>query len=177
MVTFGMAITIPQEEMETCKELMRPAWIVAGLQNDLFSWEKEHETALRLGRRNVINAIWVLMREHSINVNDAKAMCRRIIKDNVSEYLNTVGSKKDDRSLSSDLRRYMEAMEYSLSGNAVWSLICPRYHPVATFNASQRSLMRPGVIAGIPRGPIEPSGVLVETGRDLPSNVNVHEIR
>ncbi|KAL9028327.1 MAG: hypothetical protein Q9180_007184, partial [Flavoplaca navasiana] len=167
-----MAITIPQEEMETCKRLMRPAWIVAGLQNDLFSWEKEHETALRLGRRNVINAIWVLMQEHSISVNDAKDMCRRIIKDNVSEYLNTVESKKDDRSLSSDLRRYMEAMKYSLSGNAVWSLICPRYHPTATFNAFQQSLMRPGVIAGTPQAVIEPSGDPAGTGRGLPSSVN-----
>ncbi|KAI4273155.1 MAG: hypothetical protein LQ337_004827 [Flavoplaca oasis] len=176
MVTFGMAITIPEEEMGTCKRLMRPAWIVAGLQNDLFSWEKEHETARRLGRRNVINAIWVLMQEHSINVNEAKDMCRRIIKDNVSEYLNTVESKKDDRSLSSDLRRYLEAMKYTLSGNAVWSLICPRYHPTATFNAFQKSLMRPGVISGTPQAVIEPSGDLVEIGRDLPSSVNVHEL-
>ncbi len=141
MVTFGMAITIPPEEMDTCRQLMRPAWIVAGLQNDLFSWEKERATATRLGLWNVINAVWVLMKEHSIDVADAKAMCRRIIKENVAAYLSIVEANTGNESLSLGLRRYMDAMKYSLSGNAVWSLICPRYHPTATFNGLQRSLM------------------------------------
>ena len=145
MVTFGMGITIPLEETETCKQLMRPAWIVAGLQNDLFSWNKEYESATQLGHKNIMNAIWVLMKEHSIDVEEAKIICRKIIKDNVSKYLDIVKSNKNNTSLSLDLRLYMEAMQYSLSGNAVWSLICPRYHPAAKFNSFQMSLMDNGI--------------------------------
>lgn len=141
MVTFGMAITIPEEEMELCKKLMRPAWTIVGLQNDLFSWEKEYESAKTMGRSNVINAIWVLMGEHSIAVDEAKKLCRKIITENVTEYLQVLKDNKDNTELSLDLRRYMEAMQYSLSGNAVWSLICPRYHLQATYNDFQLSMM------------------------------------
>ena len=139
-----MAITIPQEEMDKCNQLMRPAWIVAGLQNDLFSWEKEYQSAKRLGLKSVVNAIWVLMKEHDINVEEAKDTCRHIIKENVTKYLGVLEETKDNLDLSPDLRRYMEAMQYALSGNAVWSLICPRYHPTAKFNESQLLLMRDG---------------------------------
>lgn len=49
MVTFRMAITIPEEEMDSCRELMRYAWMAAGLINDLFSWQKAYKASRRNG--------------------------------------------------------------------------------------------------------------------------------
>lgn len=142
-----MAITIPVEEMEQCKQLMRPAWIVSGLQNDLLSWEKELESAKRRGLKNVVNAIWVLMKERSISVDEAKTVCRSIIRENVSKHLKILEENRTNEDLSTELRRYMEAMQYSLSGNAVWGLICPRYHPSAQFSTCQTPLLGDDEIA------------------------------
>lgn len=140
-----MGISIPEKEMDLCKRLMRPAWIVAGLTNDLFSWEKEYQASLEHGQTHVVNAIWVLMREHSFTVDQAKDFCKQIIKENVAEYLKTVEETRNDESLSLDLRRYVECMQYSLSGNVVWSLLCPRYHPAASYNESQLLRMKYGL--------------------------------
>lgn len=49
MVTFGIAITIPEEETDSCRELMRYAWMAAGLINDLFSWQKAYKASRRNG--------------------------------------------------------------------------------------------------------------------------------
>ena len=125
---------------------MRPAWIVLGLQNDLFSWEKEYASATRMGLSNVANAIWVLMKEHSIDVDSAKGICRGIIKEKVIEYQHIFQVNKDNTGLSIDLRRYLEAIQYRLSGNVLWSLICPRYHPNATFNRYQLAMMEKGIV-------------------------------
>lgn len=62
--------------------------------------------------------VWVMMKEHNIVV---------------------------DESLSLDLRRYVHAMQYSLSGNVAWSLACPRYHAEGEYKKSQLMRMKHGI--------------------------------
>jgi Terpene synthase family 2, C-terminal metal binding len=142
-----MGITIPDEELELCAQLMRPAWIAAGLTNDLFSWEKEYEAAKRNHQPDVANAIWVLMGEHLITADQAKDLCREKIKIAVADYLQIIKKSCNNTKISLDLRRYIEAMQYSLSGNVVWSLQCPRYHPEAQYNEFQLLRMKHGLTA------------------------------
>ena len=145
LVTFGMAITIAEHELKLCEKLLLPAWIAAALQNDIFSWPKERDAARRHGQRNVVNAIWVLMREHEIGEAEAMEMCKNKTKQYVAEYVETVKLNRDNDHFSRDLRRYLEAILYSLSGNAVWSITCPRYHPENSYNSFQLSLMQDGL--------------------------------
>jgi Terpene synthase family 2, C-terminal metal binding len=123
-----MAITIPEKELSLSKELVRPAFAAISLTNDLFSWEKERDAAKRDGVPHVINVIWVLMRERSTTELEAKSMCRVMIKEYVAEYVRIVEETKHSLWFSLDLRTYVEAILYTLSGNLVWSLYCPRYH-------------------------------------------------
>lgn len=143
MMTFGLQITIPEAEEDICKRLVRPAFAVLCLTNDLFSWEKENLSAIQRGLDYVPNAISVLKTEHSISTEESKCMCRGIIKQCVSEYMDTVEQRGSDATLSIDLRRYLDAMQYTLSGNAVWSLDSPRYNSPTTRTDSQKSL--PGI--------------------------------
>ncbi|KAK6213609.1 fusicoccadiene synthase [Colletotrichum tabaci] len=145
VVTFGLSLRIPDHEMDLCRKLMAPAWIAVGLQNDLWSWPKERDAAEKQGKDHVINAIWVLMHEHKTDLEGAEQICRRLIKENVAKYLQIVKECRDDASLSEDLRKYIEAMKYSISGNVVWSLTCPRYNPQVSFNERQIRWMHEGV--------------------------------
>lgn len=136
-----MGLTIPDEEMGLCKELARPAWAALALTNDLYSWEKERDTAARIGDPHVVNAIWVLMREYSITESEAQELCRQKIKECVSESVRIVDRTKKNLDLSLDLRVYIEAILYSISGNLVWSIYCPRYHPEKTYCDEVLSMM------------------------------------
>ncbi|KAG8162573.1 hypothetical protein KVR01_008338 [Diaporthe batatas] len=137
LVTFGCAITIPEEEMELCTELVLPAVIAASLTNDLFSYDKEYEAAQAAGLTEVVNALWVLMREHSISLKEAKSMCRMRIRQEVAKYARIIRDTQSRNDISSDLKRYIELMQYSVSGNVVWSLQCPRYHSNMRYNERQ----------------------------------------
>lgn len=128
-----MALTIPKHEMNLCKQLVQSAFAAISLTNDLFSWEKERDAAKEDGFPHVINAIWVIMRERSFTESEAKSLCREKIKYYVVEYLRTVNDTKKNLDISSDLRTYIEAIVYSLSGNVVWSKYCPRYHSEALY--------------------------------------------
>lgn len=144
-----MALTIPKGELDHCKELARPAFAALGLTNDLFSWEKERDAAKRDGLPHVVNAIWVLMGELSITESEAKNLCRVKIKESVAEYIGILKYTESNLDLSYDLRRYIEAIKYSVSGNLVWSLYCPRYHSEASYNDVQLSMMERGVSEGL----------------------------
>lgn len=76
LVTFGCAITIPDEEAAETRELLTSALIAASLGNDLFSYEKEYEDTMRAGLPDVVNAIWVIMGEHGCTEQEAKEICK-----------------------------------------------------------------------------------------------------
>lgn len=125
-----MALTIPEHELSQCMEFTRSANAALGLTNDLFSWDKERLASEQAGRSYVVNAIWVLMHERSLTESEAKSVCREKIKEYVADYLQVVERVKGDPALSSDVRCYVEALQYSISGNLVWSLSCPRYQKI-----------------------------------------------
>lgn len=124
-----MNLAIPEQEIDLCKQLGKPAWAAVVLTNDIYSWEKERKAAARAGDSHVINAIWVLMKEHSISEPQAFELCRQKNKELVAEAKRVVDKTKKNLDLSRDLRAYTEAMLYTVSGNLVWSIYCPRYHP------------------------------------------------
>jgi hypothetical protein len=128
LVTFGCGITIPKGEEHACQRLVQPAVYAASLTNDLFSYQKEFEAAQRAGQPDIVNALWVLMCEHNVTRDDAEAMCKTRIKEEVAKYVKIVEETKASADLSNASKRYIELMQYSVSGNVVWSLQCPRYH-------------------------------------------------
>ena len=131
LVTFGCAITIPEEEAEVTKELLTPALITASLTNDLFSFEKERND------KNVQNAVLVVMREHGCSEEDAREICKQRIRLEVAKYIRVVEHTKTRTDLSDETKRYINTMQYTLSGNAAWSTQCPRYHANAKWNELQ----------------------------------------
>jgi hypothetical protein len=122
-----MALTIPDDEYEMCMEMARSGYVALGLTNDLFSWDKERHDAELAGLDYVFNAIWVIMKENLVNEAEAKKICCSEIKKYVSTFKQTVEDTKDNPCLSKDVRAYLEALLYSISGNLVWSIYCPRY--------------------------------------------------
>lgn len=85
------------------------------------------------------------MKELSVDSNKARQICRQMIKDNVAKYLCIVQENRNNTTLSLDLRRYIEAMQYTLKGHAIWCQTCHRYNPNAKYNNFQLSLMEKGV--------------------------------
>lgn len=104
LVTFGCAITIPAEELNICTELVHSAVVAASLTNDLFSYEKEYEAAQIAGLPNIVNALWVLMHEHKISLEEAKARCRLRIREEVARYARVVKETMSRTDISTDAK-------------------------------------------------------------------------
>ncbi|KAK7935351.1 hypothetical protein PG985_000846 [Apiospora marii] len=128
-LTFGMALTVPERDIEACMELARPGYAALGLTNDLYSWDKEREAARSMGQSYVFNAVWVIMKEHGVSEEEAKRMCSGEIQKYVRQFRQVRQVAAHTR-LSKDTKTYLEAVMYSISGNLVWSIYCPRYRNI-----------------------------------------------
>lgn len=136
-----MALSIPKEEMQLCRELSKPAYAAMATVNDLFSFDKELAEAEKSGATHLMNAVWILMKEHSITEAEAKQLCCVKIDEYLINYQQIIDATKDDNKLSIGLRKYLEALQYSHTGNLAWSLYCPRYRPEVSFNQTQLLMM------------------------------------
>lgn len=145
MVTFGMGISIPLNEINLAHELANVAYLNLGLTNDLYSYQKEYDTAMAMGQDYVVNVIWVLMEEHGISEDDAKDVCRVKIKQTIVDFRQIVADTNARDDVSSETKRYLEGLLYSLSGNLVWSIDCPRYHTWSSYNERQLDWMKNGI--------------------------------
>ncbi|KAI1271807.1 fusicoccadiene synthase [Xylaria sp. FL0933] len=141
LITFGMCLTIPPEEKEECFSLTRPAWAAAALTNDIQSWDKEYRLMKMQDKVNLVNGIWVLMKQYSIDVEKAKSLVVQRIQQSVADYLTNLKSIHTRNNLSLDSRRYIEATQYAVSGNLHWGMSTPRYHSDRSLTDSQIARM------------------------------------
>jgi ophiobolin F synthase len=111
--------------------------IAASLGNDLYSYEKEYEDTMRAGLPDVVNAVWVIMGEHGCTEQEAKEICKERIRVENANYVKICEETKKRTDLCDDVRRYIDVMQYSLSGNLVWSIQCPRYNKGVQFGELQ----------------------------------------
>ncbi|KAL5338819.1 putative geranylgeranyl diphosphate synthase [Aspergillus crustosus] len=145
LLTFAQAITIPENEVDECHKLATTAYLHMALVNDLVSWEKERQNSLALGKDFVTNFIFVAQEEHGLTEAEAEERCRSEIKKATVEYIQIFEETKARNELSSETIRYLECVLYSMSGNVVWGLNCPRYYTRASYNERQLDWMKNGI--------------------------------
>lgn len=139
---FAMSLVVQEEEEELCHKLARPVWGAASLTNDLQSWDKEYKVAQAHDNHELKSAIWLLMKQHSIDAETAKQRCCQRIKAFVGEYVQTLEYNKVRQDISGPVRTFVEAMQYMLSGNLIWGWQCPRYNPDCKPNQLQLATMK-----------------------------------
>lgn len=113
--------------------------IAASLVNDLFSFEKEKNDA------NCQNAVYIVMKEHGCGEEEGRERIRQRIRIETANYVQIVKDTKLRTDISEEVKRYVDVMQYTLSGNVVWSAQCPRYNLKAQWNELQVLRAKHGV--------------------------------
>lgn len=131
IITFAMGLTISPDEAEKANNITDPAYATLALANDYFSWEKEYiEFKQNPTSDDMANAIWIIMKEHSVDLEEAKKICQDKIRESCEEYVRRKREfeRQATGKVSTDLLRYLSALEFSISGNVVWSQYTHRYN-------------------------------------------------
>jgi hypothetical protein len=128
---FGMGITLTKEEDALLGDIARPCYASLALANDYFSFDQEWaEAQSKPGAPKPINAVWLYMQWRGVNEAVAKRLVVEATNRYETRFLELCEQFREDHApLDPKLDRYLRGLSYQVSGNVVWSLSCPRYHP------------------------------------------------
>lgn len=123
-------IKVSNDEKIAVEHIVRPVLTVVALTNDYYSYEKEYTVYLREGGTNgVTNSLWVLMREHGVDKEEAKRLLAQKITAFEQEYLAARESyEKANPNLSQRVKSWIDAAVFIASGSHYWSTYTTRYH-------------------------------------------------
>ncbi|KAM7196549.1 Isoprenoid synthase domain containing protein [Rhypophila sp. PSN 637] len=130
IMLFGMGMTLTKEEDAKLAHVLRPCFAALALANDYFSFDKEWEEAQQPGGSKPLNAVWLSMQWQSVDIAIAKTLVREAANRYESQFVQFCDDfRKKNSPISNKVDRYLQGMACQVSGNVVWSLNCPRYHP------------------------------------------------
>jgi hypothetical protein len=110
---FGMGMTLSPAERKEVDSIVHPCFAALGLANDYFSFDREY-TEFR---------------------ESAKDMVKNATKWYEDEFLHLCEEyRTSHQPTPAKMDRYLEGLAHQVSGNVVWSLNCPRYHPSFRYN-------------------------------------------
>jgi len=119
-----MNIHLTDQESKAVEEFQWTLGGILALTNDYFSWNKE---SLQSTDR-IRNAVPLLMRQYSLPKEQAKLLLKGMIVEEEEKAKRLRLALERSDTLSSDLKRYIEALELYSGGNCYWSATCPRYN-------------------------------------------------
>ncbi|KAK4198536.1 isoprenoid synthase domain-containing protein [Triangularia verruculosa] len=134
---FGMGLTLPNHSKPWFDETTRPCFASLALANDYFSFDREYAEFCLKGREEkgekLINAVWLCMKWHGVGPEVAKGMVREPCNGYEREFLRRCEGFLGEGEVGGEDREkwgmYFRGLQHQVSGNVVWSLRCPRYHP------------------------------------------------
>jgi geranylgeranyl pyrophosphate synthase len=126
-----MGTTLTEEEDRQLESVRKPCYTALSLANDYFSFDREYDEFQASSKsQSMTNFVWIHMKLHNVDVVTAKKMVKQAIWRYERRYLDLCAEyRREHISLSDHVDRYLRALAYQVSGNVVWSLNCPRYHP------------------------------------------------
>lgn len=69
------------------------------------------------------------MKWQGVDIAEAKQLVRQATNRYERQFLDLCDQFRQDRPSADKLDQYLRGLSYQVSGNVVWSLNCPRYHP------------------------------------------------
>lgn len=135
---FGMGVRMTKEEDAQLAEVIRPCYASLALANDYFSFEREWKEAQEPGAAKPLNAVWLFIKWQGVDVATAKQLVRRAANYYENQFF-VLGDKfkSSEAPISAKLDDYLRALSFQISGNVVWSLNCPRYHPQYRYDPNE----------------------------------------
>lgn len=144
VMLFGMGETLTKEEDALLAPIIRPCYASLALANDYFSFDREwteyqeqqqQQQSLSSSSPGTstpqppINAVYLYTQWQSVDIPTAKRLVREAANRFEADFLRKCADFKKSGQSSPKLERYLRGLSYQVSGNVVWSLNCPRYHP------------------------------------------------
>ncbi|KJZ74710.1 hypothetical protein HIM_05827 [Hirsutella minnesotensis 3608] len=134
-IEYGMELRISPEERESAVKFQQLAVASIALCNDWWSWPKEISAHIA-GTSRLINGVYILMKQHNLPAHKARAMLKEWVLESERKLMRMRDVLLSGENVSLDMRKYVQAHMWVVSGHSLWESTCPRYHKYLYFTLS-----------------------------------------
>ncbi|GKZ46578.1 hypothetical protein AbraIFM66951_009707 [Aspergillus brasiliensis] len=128
-MAWASGVVLTPEEEDLIGPVTYLAYVVLGVTNDLWSWEKEKRvTRQSRGSVPLVNAVHIVMQTHNTDEESAKNVVCNIIREHEERYCRLRDEYLKRPGVSLSIKRWFRILELSIAGNALWSVRAIRYH-------------------------------------------------
>ena len=130
LTRYGMDLHISAEELETVTDIERNCGRHIAIVNDVFSYEKEMQASRSSDQEGAIlcNAVQVLSSQLFVGVDPSKHILSTLVREWEYKHKELVKRRLANvPECSRELQAYINALEYHMSGNELWSRTTKRY--------------------------------------------------
>ncbi|GFF64236.1 ophiobolin F synthase [Aspergillus lentulus] len=129
MMGWASGVELSSEEEVETGPVTYLAFVVLGVTNDLWSWEKEKRVTRQSGDTlPLINAVQMVMQMQDTAEESAKQIVRGLIREHEEQYCLLRDEYLRRPSTSLSVKKWFQVLELSMAGNALWSIHALRYH-------------------------------------------------
>ena len=124
---FSMALALTPSELDSVRDVDVNCAKHISVINDIFSWEKEL-LASKTGHQEgsaLCSSVQVLAEETHLSTEASKRVLFGMCREWELCHMEMVNARK--REEREEVRRYMDGLEYQMSGNELWSRNTLRY--------------------------------------------------
>ncbi|KAG7094396.1 hypothetical protein E1B28_007996 [Marasmius oreades] len=125
LILWAMDVDLSPEEAdsELLHDFKYSIGVIVGLINDYYSWEREKRQQQDSDR--IRNGVAVLMKQHNLSDQDAKAAVKKMI---IEEELKIHTMLENPQlEISTALKRFLDGLRMFAGGYSFWCATCPRY--------------------------------------------------
>ncbi|KAK3399185.1 isoprenoid synthase domain-containing protein [Sordaria brevicollis] len=144
LMLFGMGETLTKEEDALLAPIIRPCHASLALANDYFSFDREwteYQDALSSSSSSdvgvPINGVYLYTQWQNVDIPTAKQLVREAANRFEADFLQKCQEFRESGKSNEKLDRYLRGLSYQITGNVVWSLNCPRYHPEMRYDPNK----------------------------------------
>ncbi len=144
LMRFSYDLKLSQMEVNSVLDIEQNCGKHISLVNDVYSYEKEKLISEKESFEGAIlcNAVDILANQVSIPIEAAKSVLWIMVRECEFVHQSLMDRKNNTfpgLSMKNDLRRYVEGLEYQMSGNELWSKTTHRYRSIkAEFEQKQK---------------------------------------
>ena len=125
-----MDINVTPEAMNSIPEILESSYRHGITINDICSFDKEFRAwnTTRKEGAQVLNMVMRLANDTGLDWEASKRVLWYLCREWELEHIELVAKRESAEGYDEDLKTYIKALEYSLSGNEVWSMYTQRYN-------------------------------------------------
>ncbi|KAL1637026.1 hypothetical protein SLS58_009465 [Diplodia intermedia] len=121
LLSFGLGVSLTDQERRECCKLCRGAFVAFGLRNELLAWNDDAASGGHGSTASAFGALGLLVRQAGGGAAEARRKCLGIVRAEEDEYARNLQALDGRDDLSAAAKEFVRQVQHVPTGFALWA--------------------------------------------------------